>query len=164
MTALLLIRHGPTAWNAEKRLQGRADIPLSEAGLEQVSRWRLPEAFIAFDWWVSPLLRARQTAEALRLTAGVEPRLIEMDYGAFEGRTIAHLRRELGSEMTKNEDRGPRFHPARRREPAQGSGSPASDACGDPAADWRCHAQGGDPGADGARHRLGHDRQAPGQA
>jgi broad specificity phosphatase PhoE len=111
VTALLLIRHGPTAWNAEKRLQGRADIPLSEAGLEQVSRWRLPEAFIAFDWWVSPLLRARQTAEALRLTAGVEPRLIEMDYGAFEGRTIAHLRRELGSEMMKNEDRGLDFTP-----------------------------------------------------
>ena len=111
MTPLLMIRHGPTHWNAVKRLQGRADVPLSEAGLDQVSRWRVPDPFGAFAWRVSPLLRARQTAEALGLTARVEPRLIEMDYGSYEGRTIADLRLEIGAEMTENEDRGLDFTP-----------------------------------------------------
>jgi probable phosphoglycerate mutase len=111
MTPLLLIRHGPTDWNAEKRLQGRTDIPLSETGFATVSSWRVPEGFTDVDWWVSPMARARQTAEALGITARADPRLIEMDFGTYEGRTIADLRRELGAEMTNNEDRGLDFQP-----------------------------------------------------
>lgn len=111
MTPLLLIRHGPTAWNTEKRLQGRTDIPLSELGLSQVSGWQVPEEFVGFDWRVSPLQRARQTAEALGLAATVDPRLIEMDFGMYEGRTIGELRRRLGAEMSANEDRGLDFTP-----------------------------------------------------
>ena len=42
--ALILIRHGPTLWNAQGRLQGRSDQPLSEAGLAEVTRWHLPDA------------------------------------------------------------------------------------------------------------------------
>jgi probable phosphoglycerate mutase len=111
MTPLLMIRHGPTVWNAGKRLQGRTDIPLSEAGLTKVSAWRLPKEFVDFEWCVSPLMRARQTAEALGVSASVEPLLIEMDYGAFEGRSVADLRAELGNAMTENEDRGLDFTP-----------------------------------------------------
>lgn len=111
MTPLVLIRHGLTAWNAEKRLQGRTDVPLSELGLKQVSGWQVPEEFVGFDWRVSPLRRARQTAEALGLAATVDPRLIEMDFGRYEGRTVAELRRQLGAEMSANEDRGLDFAP-----------------------------------------------------
>ena len=41
MTPLIILRHGPTAWNAEKRIQGRSDIPLSENGRKVVGGWRL---------------------------------------------------------------------------------------------------------------------------
>ena len=54
---LLLIRHGPTRWNEERRLQGRADIPLSEAGARQVAGWRLPGRFHGLPVKTSPLLR-----------------------------------------------------------------------------------------------------------
>jgi probable phosphoglycerate mutase len=42
MSLVALIRHGPTDWNAERRLQGRSDRPLSAAGRASVCRWRLP--------------------------------------------------------------------------------------------------------------------------
>lgn len=110
-TPLLLIRHGPTEWNAAKRLQGRADIPLSEAGRRTVSGYTVPPAFKDFDWLASPLLRARQTAEILGLSARTEDRLIEMDYGTFEGRSVAELQAELGDAMIENEARGLDFTP-----------------------------------------------------
>ncbi|MBT7163800.1 MAG: histidine phosphatase family protein, partial [Victivallales bacterium] len=40
MTALALIRHGPTAWTETRRIQGRSDPGLSVAGRARVSKWR----------------------------------------------------------------------------------------------------------------------------
>ena len=86
MTPLLLIRHGATAWNASGRLQGRADIGLSAAGRAEVGSWRLPAAFAEARWLTSPLRRARETAALLTdRPVALEPRLIEMDWGAWEG-------------------------------------------------------------------------------
>jgi probable phosphoglycerate mutase len=118
-TPLLLIRHGPTEWNAAKRLQGRADIPLSDAGRRTVSSYVVPPAFRSFDWLVSPLLRTRQTAALLGLSARVEDRLVEMDYGVFEGRSVAELRAELGDAMIENEARGLDFTPPEGESPRQ---------------------------------------------
>jgi probable phosphoglycerate mutase len=42
MTRLAVLRHGPTAWNAEGRIQGRADIPLSAAGAAALRGLTLP--------------------------------------------------------------------------------------------------------------------------
>lgn len=92
MTALLLLRHAPTAWNATGRLMGRADPPLSPAGRAMLARWRLPAAFVGAAILTSPLARARATAAAFG-PATVEPRLIEMDWGAWEGHRLADLRR-----------------------------------------------------------------------
>jgi probable phosphoglycerate mutase len=92
MTALLLVRHAPTAWNAEGRLMGRADPPLSPAGRAALAAWRLPAAFATAPILASPLRRARETAAAFG-PATVEPRLIEMNWGAWEGRRLAELRR-----------------------------------------------------------------------
>ena len=55
MTPIALIRHGPTDWNAEHRLQGRVDRPLSDEGREKVSTWAVPDAYRDFHWVSSPL-------------------------------------------------------------------------------------------------------------
>ncbi len=123
MTALLLIRHGPTAWNEQGLIQGRSDPPLSAQGRSAVARWRLPPAAENADWIVSPLLRARQTAEVLNrkvLRGGAlrpEPRLIEAHWGAWEGRSLAELRHEGGAEMAANEARGLDFQPPKGESP-----------------------------------------------
>ena len=112
MTALLMIRHGPTAWNAEGRIQGRADIPLSDAGREQVARLRVPAEFQGWAWVSSPAARARETAMILSGRAPlVEASLSEMDWGAFEGETLAALRARLGPEMAEREAAGLDFRP-----------------------------------------------------
>ncbi|NQW12323.1 MAG: histidine phosphatase family protein [Alphaproteobacteria bacterium] len=111
MIRLALIRHGPTAWNAEKRLQGRADIPLSETGRARVSAWRLPDELDGVRWFTSPLTRARDTADLLGLTAVAAPALVEMDFGAWEGRYLAELRAENPLAVAANEARGLDFRP-----------------------------------------------------
>lgn len=112
MTLLALIRHGPTAWNREKRNQGRTDIPLDAEGRAAVTRWRLPAELAGARVLASPLARAVETA---LLLAGhppvIEPRMIEMDWGAWEGRTTEELRATLGPAMQANEDRGLDFQP-----------------------------------------------------
>ena len=106
------LRHGPTAWNAEQRLQGRTDIPLSAAGRAQAARYRLPEAFRSVPVLVSPLQRARETASLAGCASlEEEPLLTEMHWGNWEGRRLAELRDQLGSVMKENEDRGLDFRP-----------------------------------------------------
>ena len=111
MTLLALIRHGPTAWNAERRTQGRTDIPLSPEGRTAVETWRAPAALTDLPIFASPLGRAQETAHLLFGPAEIEPRLIEMSWGDWEGRTINELRATLGEAMTGNEARGFDFRP-----------------------------------------------------
>ncbi len=112
MTDLILIRHGITTWNEARRIQGRTDVPLSDAGVEQVRRWRLPDNLRTIDWYVSPLSRTAETARLLDLPvrASVEA-LVEMEWGEWTGRRIADLRAELGEELRVNEARGLDFMP-----------------------------------------------------
>ena len=103
MSLLALIRHGATDWNAERRLQGRADRPLSAAGREAVRLWRMPALLEAAAWVTSPLERARATAALLgRQDCIVEERLIEMDWGRWEGRLRAELLVEAGAAIDRH--------------------------------------------------------------
>lgn len=90
MTEILLIRHGETDWNVDKRLQGHIDIGLNAAGQRQVLA--LGEALAAEGIdavFASDLQRARDTAQAVAGTAGltvqIDAGLRERCYGAFEG-------------------------------------------------------------------------------
>jgi broad specificity phosphatase PhoE len=120
MTVVALIRHGPTAWNESRRIQGRTDPELSEAGRAAVACWRAPKTIDRFAWVSSPLKRARETARLLHGdTVTDEPRLVEMDWGDWEGRTLDDLRRELGDAMVENEARGLDFMAAGGESPRQ---------------------------------------------
>lgn len=112
MTLLALIRHAPTTWNAEGRLQGRRDTPLSPDGKAALATWAPPLALANFQWVASPLGRTMQTARSLcgRPTP-TDARLIEMDWGAWEGRTREELAETLGAEFRENEARGLDFLP-----------------------------------------------------
>lgn len=93
MTRLALIRHGPTAWNEQGYLQGRRDLPLSQAGRATIQEWRLPPDFEEFAWVSSPLRRCLETAAALGASnPTIEPSLIEIDWGDWEGPDGAVLR------------------------------------------------------------------------
>ena len=66
VTVLCLVRHGQSTWNAERRIQGQLDPPLSELGRAQANR--VAERLARERWDVlysSDLSRARQTAEAI---------------------------------------------------------------------------------------------------
>lgn len=90
MSELILIRHGETAWNAVKRLQGHIDTPLNEDGKRQAEAVAQALAGSGAARVVSSdLMRARDTAlpiaRLLGLTLQIEPLLRERAFGAFEG-------------------------------------------------------------------------------
>jgi len=94
---LALFRHGPTEWNALGKVQGHIDIPLSNEGLAKMAALRLPIA--APRLYASPLLRARQTVEALGLKDPVlDARLMEQNWGTWEGLTRAEILLQHGAD------------------------------------------------------------------
>ena len=113
MTPLAAIRHGPTAWNDDGRMQGRHDVALSDAARRALAPRQPPAALDGFAWVSSPLARARDTAHLLapHASVAIEPALTEMDWGAWEGATLAALRAEHGAAFDTNADRGLDFRP-----------------------------------------------------
>ena len=112
MTPILLVRHGPSEWNESGRIQGRADPGLSARGRALVATWRLPAAWAQARLLSSPLRRARETAVILAGRAPtIDHRLIEMDWGRFQGRRLAELRTQAPVAMAANEARGLDFRP-----------------------------------------------------
>lgn len=87
---IYIIRHGQTELNNRQALQGRSDHPLNEQGVAQAkaAATMLREKGIVFDRvFSSPMVRAVQTARIVAPGVLVETdeRLIEMDYGPYEG-------------------------------------------------------------------------------
>ncbi len=94
---VILLRHGETAWSRDGRHTGRADVPLTDAGIKEATAAGLRLDGVLIDRVLaSPLVRARQTCDLAGVGAGavVDPRLMEWDYGEYEGRTSA----EIGAE------------------------------------------------------------------
>ena len=113
MKVIGLLRHGPTVWNREKRIQGVTDTPL-DPGFDP-RPWR--EALTAQGPWdyfaTSPLRRARETALLLfpECAPEVVPGLREQDWGAWTGLTVAGLRRDHPGLIETQEARGWDFTP-----------------------------------------------------
>lgn len=119
MTPLALIRHGPTTWNVKRRLQGHTDVPLSEDGIAKVKTWSVPQDFLAFDWVVSPLTRAAETAALLGLDCATENDIKEMNWGAWEGFTRAELDRKYGDEVARRSALGLDLRPHEGESPRE---------------------------------------------
>ena len=92
---LWLARHGQTTWTESGRHTGRTDIPLTSLGEQQAIL--LGQRLHAIDFAevrASTLQRARRTAELAGVRATPDERLVEWDYGAYEGRTTIDIQRE----------------------------------------------------------------------
>jgi probable phosphoglycerate mutase len=113
-TRLCVVRHGETAWNAEGRVQGQLDIPLSDVGLAQARALAAllgNESFSAV--YSSDLLRTRQTAQPtadrLRLATSLDADLRERHYGAFQGMTYAEAKQRMPQDYARFAARDPDF-------------------------------------------------------
>jgi broad specificity phosphatase PhoE len=119
MPTLYYVRHGETDWNVEQRLQGHRDTALNARGRNQAARCgdvlrdllmcdRRAPADCAY--LSSPLIRARQTMELLRATLdldprayGVDNRLIEISFGAWEGLTLSEIQAHSPQALAERE-------------------------------------------------------------
>ena len=91
-TEIILIRHGETEWNSQKRMQGHSNSDLSEVGRGQIQALGELMKNVSFDHiYSSDSLRARQTAEAITQYSGhtlqFDQRIREKNLGVFEGLT-----------------------------------------------------------------------------
>lgn len=107
MPVLYYVRHGETDFNVEGRLQGRRDTVLNARGRRQAMDCGnvLADLFARdgrgaedFPYVASPLQRARETMQLLRITLGLDPaaydvddRLMEISYGEWEGLTLPEI-------------------------------------------------------------------------
>jgi broad specificity phosphatase PhoE len=90
MAELLLVRHGETDWNVERRFQGHADPPLNATGRKQAQMLADELADVQIDViYTSDLVRARETAEIVAARVGVPvvalSELREIDVGEWQG-------------------------------------------------------------------------------
>ena len=91
-TEIILIRHGETEWNSQKRMQGHSNSNLSEVGRGQIQELGELMKNVSFDHiYSSDSLRTSQTAEAITQYSGhtlqFDQRIREKNLGVFEGLT-----------------------------------------------------------------------------
>lgn len=110
MLRLILVRHGETHWNRERRIQGGlSDTPLSETGKKQAER--LARAFAGEKIsavYSSPLQRALDTAQAIVRPHGLEARVVpalrEIDVGQLEGMLLTTLGTNLYQLLVRQQE------------------------------------------------------------
>jgi probable phosphoglycerate mutase len=113
-TKLIVVRHGETAWNRERRMQGTTDTPLSDVGRAQaraLGRRLAGRDFAAL--YASDLCRARDTAAIIAEHTGRElitdPRLRERSFGVFEGLTAREIEERFPDEHARFASRDPDY-------------------------------------------------------
>jgi len=115
---IYIARHGQTAWNAIARVQGQAEADLTEKGRQQAAEngrtlARLIPDPSGFRFVASPMRRTRETMEIIRAEMGLpregyalEPRIVEVHFGDWQGFTFAELEAaNPGSTSTRDLDK-----------------------------------------------------------
>ena len=115
MPPVYLTRHGQTDWNAESRLQGQAETDLNAVGRAQAARNGDALASLipdpqAYRFIASPMRRTRETMEIIRERMGLprsgyelEPRIVEIHFGDWQGSTIAELEAAVAGQTAGRE-------------------------------------------------------------
>lgn len=106
MSSIILVRHGRTAWHAEGRYAGTADVPLDEAGLEQARQVADRLAGTHIDYiYSSPLSRCLELAKGVAAGHGLEveldDRIKEIDLGRWDGETYKEIFEKDGEILKK---------------------------------------------------------------
>jgi probable phosphoglycerate mutase len=114
ITRICMVRHGETEWNAEGRVQGQTDIPLSPLGLEQAHA--AAAVLCQHDFsaiYSSDLMRVRQTAEPsvrrLALPLQLDPDLRERHYGIFERMLYTEVKSRYPEHYARFNEKDPEF-------------------------------------------------------
>lgn len=101
---LYLIRHGATEWNTTLKFQGVTDVPLSERGRQQAHNLGKRLASLKLDaFYASDLVRAYETAKIIsephRIPIETVPGIRELNFGNWEGLTIAEIKQSFPDEI-----------------------------------------------------------------
>lgn len=109
---IVVVRHGETVWNAQRRMQGQLNSPLSERGRAQARALGARFLTESFDHlYSSDLERAYETAAAIAQRTGheirIDIRLRERAFGIFEGLTAAEMQARHPEEYAKFRARDP---------------------------------------------------------
>ncbi len=120
MIRLAVIRHGRTEWNRDGKIQGHKDIPLEAEAIAELANYRLPDEWQNAALVSSPLNRAVHTAELITGRKPLmEPALIEMDYGDWEGQRSIDLGADPDSGFRHLPEWGWDYQPPNGESPAQ---------------------------------------------
>lgn len=108
MTVLVLLRHGQSQWNLEKRFTGHADVDLTAKGEQEAKEAGKSLKGVRLDCvFTSTLLRARRTASLLLAAAGQSSEVVEHDalrernYGDLTGLSKDDVSRKYGEEQVR---------------------------------------------------------------
>lgn len=113
-TELIVIRHGQTVWNSERRMQGHTDTALSPLGRAQAQALAARMQDMRFDHlYSSDLSRAHDTARAIAALTGhairIDRRLRERGFGIFEGLNREEMEARYPAEYERFRDRDPDY-------------------------------------------------------
>lgn len=106
MAQIILVRHGQTEWNRIERFRGQADVPLNQTGLAQAEATgrRIADEWQPAAIYAGPLSRTMRTAEAVgaccHLPVSVEQRLVDINYGEWQGLTPDVVRERWPEELS----------------------------------------------------------------
>lgn len=117
MLQLYIVRHGQTKWNVEGKFQGWSGAPLTTKGLHQVRRLKRRLRGIPFKRaYISPLPRTHRTAQILLENRGtpqiLEPRLKEIHFGAWEGKTLQEIAKEDLQQASNFQEAPDKYEPS----------------------------------------------------
>ncbi|MEM7070803.1 MAG: histidine phosphatase family protein [Pseudomonadota bacterium] len=117
----LLIRHWPTLWNIQNKIQGKSDVPLCEDSFKELKTLYVAKPYNRWRWFSSPLKRARQTAEYLKKNSDFicDQRLRELDFGCWEGHRLQDLRKADKAKMQAIEEMGINMRPPMGETPSE---------------------------------------------